>query len=118
MTMLTGGIDLSVSTVATMSAFIMATQVVNHDPAVAILLALMPAVLIGLANGIGVGVFRVHPLIMTLGTSLIGTGCLQVYQRTVIAVGRQDPRLPCLARHRRSPTASPTRCCCSCRWRR
>ena len=51
----------------------------------------MPAVLIGLANGIGVGVFRVHPLIMTLGTSLIGTGCLQVYQRTVIATGTEVP---------------------------
>ncbi len=91
MTMLTGGIDLSVGTVATMSAFIMATQVVNHDPAVAILIAMMPAVLIGLANGIGVGVFRVHPLIMTLGTSLIGTGCLLVYQRTVIASGAKIP---------------------------
>ena len=91
MTMLTGGIDLSVGTVATMSAFIMATQVVNHDPAVASLIGLMPAVLIGLANGIGVGVFRVHPLIMTLGTSLIGTGCLQVYQRTVIASGAKIP---------------------------
>jgi ribose transport system permease protein len=91
MTMLTGGIDLSVGTVATMSAFIMATQVVNHDPAVAIMIALVPAVLIGLANGIGVGVFRVHPLIMTLGTSLIGTGCLQVYQRTVIASGARIP---------------------------
>ncbi len=91
MTMLTGGIDLSVSTVATMSAFIMATQVVNHDPATAIALALVPAVLIGLANGIGVGVFRVHPLIMTLGTSLVGTGCLQVYQRTVIAAGAKIP---------------------------
>lgn len=91
MTMLTGGIDLSVGTVATMSAFIMATQVVNQDPAVAFLLAMMPAVLIGLINGIGVGVFRVHPLIMTLGTSLIGTGCLQVYQRTVIASGAKIP---------------------------
>jgi len=91
MTMLTGGIDLSVSTVATMSAFIMATQVVNHDPATAIALALVPAVLIGLANAIGVGVFRVHPLIMTLGTSLVGTGCLQVYQRTVIAAGAKIP---------------------------
>ncbi|MER9507141.1 ABC transporter permease [Mesorhizobium sp. M0579] len=91
MTMLTGGIDLSVGTVATMSAFIMATQVVNQDPAVAFLLAMMPAVLIGLVNGIGVGVFRVHPLIMTLGTSLIGTGCLQVYQRTVIASGAKIP---------------------------
>ncbi|TPN40204.1 ABC transporter permease [Mesorhizobium sp. B2-3-3] len=91
MTMLTGGIDLSVGTVATMSAFIMATQIVNQDPAIAFLLAMMPAVLIGLVNGVGVGVFRVHPLIMTLGTSLIGTGCLQVYQRTVIASGAKIP---------------------------
>lgn len=91
LTMLTGGIDLSAGTVATMSAFIMATQVTTHDPAVAILIALVPAVFIGLANGIGVGVFRVHPLIMTLGTSLIGTGILQVYQRTVIATGSAIP---------------------------
>lgn len=91
MTMLTGGIDLSVGTVATMSAFIMSTQVIDHSPAVAILICMIPAVLIGLANGIGVGVFRVHPLIMTLGTSLIGIGCLQVYQRTVIATGTQVP---------------------------
>ena len=28
---------------------------------------------------------------MTLGTSLIGTGCLQVYQRTVIATGTKVP---------------------------
>lgn len=91
MTMLTGGIDLSVGTVATMSAFIMVTQAVLHDPTVAILIALIPAILIGFANGIGVGVFRVHPLIMTLGTSLIGTGCLLVYQRTVIASGAKVP---------------------------
>ena len=95
MTMLTGGIDLSVSTVATMAAFITATQAVSHDPATAMLIALVPAVLIGCANGIGVGVFRVHPLIMTLGTSLIGTGVLQVYQRTVIATGATIP--PALA---------------------
>lgn len=91
MTMLTGGIDLSVSTVATTAAFIMASQAVNYDPSVAILIALVPAVLIGLLNGIGVGIFRVHPLIMTLGTSLIGAGCLQVYQRTVIATGTKIP---------------------------
>ncbi len=91
MTMLTGGIDLSVGTVATMSAFIMSTQVIDHSPAVAILICMIPAVLIGVANGIGVGIFRVHPLIMTLGTSLIGIGCLQVYQRTVIATGTKVP---------------------------
>lgn len=91
MTMLTGGIDLSAATVATMSAFIMATQAPAEGPAIAILIALLPAVLIGLANGIGAGVFRVHPLIMTLGTSLIGIGILQVYQRTVIATGSTVP---------------------------
>jgi ribose transport system permease protein len=91
MTMLTGGIDLSVSTVATMAAFIIATQMVHQEPAIALLMALVPAVLIGFANGIGIGVFRVHPLIMTLGTSLVGTGFLQVYQRTVIASGAKIP---------------------------
>jgi ribose transport system permease protein len=91
LTMLTGGIDLSAGTVATMGAFIMATQVPVHGPALAILIALIPAVLVGLANGVGVGIFRVHPLIMTLGTSLIGIGCLQVYQRTVIATGSEIP---------------------------
>jgi ribose transport system permease protein len=91
MTMLTGGIDLSVGIVATMSAFVLATQVTTHDPAVAILIALVPAALVGLANGIGIAFFRVHPLIMTLGMSLIVTGCLQVYQRTVLATGSAIP---------------------------
>jgi ribose transport system permease protein len=91
MTMLTGGIDLSVGIVATMSAFVMATQVTMHDPSAAILIALVPAALVGLANGIGIAFFRVHPLIMTLGMSLIVTGCLQVYQRTVLATGSAIP---------------------------
>ncbi|HVO00821.1 MAG TPA: ABC transporter permease [Candidatus Cybelea sp.] len=91
MTMLTGGIDLSVAMVATIAAFVTATQAVFYDPAVAMLIALVPGLLIGLANGIGVGVFRVHPLIMTLGTSLIGMGFLQVYQRTVISTGTNIP---------------------------
>lgn len=91
MAMLTGGIDLSVSTVATMAAFIVSTQAAEHGPIIGVALALLPAVLIGLANGIGVGIFRVHPLIMTLGTSLVGIGCLQVYQRTVIATGTKVP---------------------------
>ncbi len=91
MTMLTGGIDLSVGTVATMAAFIVATQGVDNPAPVAMAIALIPALAIGFVNGIGVGVFRVHPLIMTLGTSLIGVGCLQVYQRTVIATGAKVP---------------------------
>ncbi len=91
MTMLTGGIDLSVSTSATMAAFIVATQTPVHGPWLAMLIAIVPGLLIGLANGVGAGLFRVHPLIMTLGTGLIGIGFLQVYQRTVIATGSVVP---------------------------
>ncbi|MFO1142390.1 MAG: ABC transporter permease [Amaricoccus sp.] len=89
--MLTGGIDLSAATAATMAAFIVATQSVAQATPVAYALAFLPALLIGAANGVGIGIFRVHPLIMTLGTSLIGTGFLQVYQRTVIASGTKVP---------------------------
>lgn len=91
LTMLTGGIDLSAGVAATVSAFVMATQVEILGVPGGILIALVPAILIGLVNGFGVGVCRVHPLIMTLGTGLIATGCLQVYQRFVIATGSSVP---------------------------
>ncbi len=91
MTMLTGGIDLSAGTAATVSAFVVATQTPLLGPGAAIAVALVPAVLIGLTNGVGIGFCRVHPLIMTLGTGLIASGCLQVYQRTVIATGSAVP---------------------------
>ena len=91
LTMLTGGIDLSASVSATVAAFVVATQEPLLGTGPALLLALLPALLIGLVNGFGVGICRVHPLIMTLGTGLIGTGCLQVYQRSVIATGSTVP---------------------------
>ncbi|MFZ5711155.1 MAG: ABC transporter permease [Pseudomonadota bacterium] len=93
LTMYTGGIDLSAAVVATISSFVMASQVGDLGTAGAILVSLMPAVLIGLLNGFGIGVCRVHPLIMTLGSGLIGTGFLLVYQRTVIATGSSVPGL-------------------------
>ncbi len=82
--MLTGGIDLSVGVVATMTAFVMATQVETMDVVFAIPLALACAALAGLASGIGVGIFRVHPLIMTLAVALVVEGLLLVYQRLVL----------------------------------
>lgn len=91
MTMLTGGIDMSAGAVATISAFVVATQTPILGAGGAIIVALVPGLLLGLVNGLGVGVFRVHPLIMTLATSLIGIGCLQVYQRFVIASGSVVP---------------------------
>ena len=91
LTMLTGGIDLSAAVAATISAFVMATQVPIMGVPLALCIGLIPAILIGLVNGFGVAFCRVHPLIMTLGTGLIGTGCLQVYQRFVIATGSVVP---------------------------
>ncbi len=87
MAMLTGGIDLSVGTVATITAFVAATlaPLIGVPPALAVALAC--AVIVGLVNGFGIAICRVHPLIMTLGTSLVATGCLLVYQRSVIATG-------------------------------
>jgi ribose transport system permease protein len=91
LTMLTGGIDLSVGMVASAAAYIMATQSTNLGPVPAILLGLLAAVLAGLVNGVGIGVFRVHPLIMTLGMSLVLLGVLTVYQLTAVTAGVRVP---------------------------
>lgn len=89
--MLTGGIDLSIGMVASMAAFIMATQTPTQGPAIAILLAVVAATIAGIVNGIGVGVFKVHPLIMTLGLGLVILGLMNVYQLLVIQSGTEVP---------------------------
>ncbi len=91
LTMITGGIDLSVGMVASMSAYVMATQSPTEGVVAAVLLAIAVSAVIGLANGIGVGIFRVHPLIMTLGMGLVVLGLLTVYQRIIISSGTRVP---------------------------
>ncbi|MEM7717684.1 MAG: ABC transporter permease [Pseudomonadota bacterium] len=93
LTMLTAGIDLSAGIVATVAAFVCATLSSIWGVTPAIFVALATGLVVGLVNGIGVGLVRVHPLIMTLGTGLIATGCLQVYQRIVINAGSEVPAL-------------------------
>ena len=80
LTMLTGGIDLSVGAVASMAGFVVASLVVSQGLGVGLGVALAAAVLAGLLSGIGVGVFRVHPLIMTLGVSLVVLGLANAWQ--------------------------------------
>ena len=87
LTMLTGGIDLSVGAVASMTGFVVATLVGGPGLAVAILVALFVAGLVGLVSGIGVGVFRVHPLIMTLGMGLVVLGLANVWQLQMVQTG-------------------------------
>jgi len=91
LTMLTGGIDLSVAAIASMAAYIVATQSPGQGVAVALLLALAAATFFGFINGIGVGVFRVHPLIMTIGMGLIVLGLVTVYQLIMVASGARIP---------------------------
>ena len=124
LTMLTGGIDLSVAYVASMSGFVTATFV--HQPGgwvLGIAVALGAAALAGLVNGVGIGIFRVHPLIMTLGMGLI---VLRLLER-LAAAARPDrvrgARSSCAPWAPASPaTSSPTtwssssrsRSCCCC----
>jgi ribose transport system permease protein len=92
LTMLTGGIDLSVATVASMAGFVTATFV--HSPGgwvQGMAIALAAAALAGLVTGIGVGVFRVHPLIMTLAMSFVVLGFANVWQLQMVQTGAGVP---------------------------
>ncbi len=92
LTMLTGGIDLSVAYVASMSGFVTATFV--HQPGgwvLGVAVALGAAALAGLVNGVGAGIFRVHPLIMTLGMGLIVFGFSNVWQLQNVQTGSGVP---------------------------
>jgi ribose transport system permease protein len=91
LTMLTGGIDLSVGAVASMAGFVVATLVAGQGIWVALAVALVIAGAVGLATGVGVGVFRVHPLIMTLGMSLVVLGLANVWQIVMVQTGAGVP---------------------------
>jgi ribose transport system permease protein len=81
--MLTAGIDLSVANTATAAAYIMAGQG-SRGTLTAVLIALAVGVVVGLVNGIGVGVFNVNPLIMTLGMAGIVIGILTVRAQSFV----------------------------------
>ncbi|MBV8816578.1 MAG: ABC transporter permease [Verrucomicrobia bacterium] len=88
--MLTGGIDLSVASVATASAYLMATHS-GLGLAPALLYGIAVGFVVGLINGIGVALLRVQPLVMTLGTGLMTEGMLVVYSQKKMA---DAPRVP------------------------
>jgi ribose transport system permease protein len=87
---ITGGIDLSVANVATAAAYIMASQS-PYGATRAIVLGLLVGVAVGLINGLGIAIFKVQPLIMTLAMGLVVTGSLNVYEQ---AVARGVPSVP------------------------
>ncbi|MGC2786922.1 MAG: ABC transporter permease [Roseiarcus sp.] len=91
MVMLTGGIDLSVASVATGAAYLLATNASSSGSAAAIGLALLVGLIVGIINGIGVALLRVQPLVMTLGTGLMTGGALIVYSQHMMA---SHPHVP------------------------
>jgi ribose transport system permease protein len=89
--MLTGGIDLSVASVATGAAYLLATSATSSGATAAIGLALLVGLIVGIINGIGVALLRVQPLVMTLGTGLMTGGALIVYSQHMMA---SQPHVP------------------------
>lgn len=75
--MLTGGIDLSSSMIANFAAYVAANQS-GAGPVTALGLAFGVGLLVGVINGVGVGIFRVNALIMTLGMSSVLVGVVTV----------------------------------------
>lgn len=81
--MLTGGIDLSVAMIATAAAYLVG----YHSPsgaAIAIVFGLLVGLAAGTLNGIGVGVFQVHPIIMTLAMAAILLGLFTQWAATIL----------------------------------
>ena len=85
MVMLTGGIDLSVVSVATGSAFLMTTLTLRIGDEWSVLAGIALGLVVGLINGVGVAVLRVQPLVMTLGTGLMTQGVIIVYSQKILA---------------------------------
>jgi ribose transport system permease protein len=88
--LLTGGVDLSVAAVATGSAYLLSANGSVSEP-LAVALGLGVGLVVGIVNGLGVAVFRVQPLVMTLGTGLMTEGILVVYSQKNIAT---QPHVP------------------------
>lgn len=73
--LITGNIDLSIGSVVAMSAMISATLMsAGVDVCIAILVALVCCLAVGLVNGLLVGKFRLPPFIATMGTMFVGRG--------------------------------------------
>jgi ribose transport system permease protein len=85
MVMLTGGIDLSVVSVAMGSAFLMTTTALKFGAVTAVAIGLGLGLIVGAINGVGVALLGVQPLVMTLGTGLMTQGIIIVYSQRILA---------------------------------
>lgn len=78
--LLVGGIDLSVAMTANLAAYVAALNS-GHGAFAAISLGLLVGLVVGTINGLAIGIFRVNPLIMTLGMASVILGVFTVGMR-------------------------------------
>lgn len=73
--LITGNIDLSIGSMVGMSAMISATMMTKGtSPILAIIIALVSCLVVGVVNGYLVGKFKLPPFIATLGTMFVTRG--------------------------------------------
>lgn len=73
--LITGNIDLSIGSVVAMSAMVSAKlMTVGIHPVIAVMIALLCCLIVGMVNGVLVGKFRLPPFIATMGTMFVGRG--------------------------------------------
>lgn len=72
--LLTGGIDLSVGSIAAVSGVMVATWIESFNWVLACILAILVGMLFGILNGVLISKLRVAPFITTLGTMYFARG--------------------------------------------
>ncbi|HEX2076683.1 MAG TPA: ABC transporter permease [Longimicrobium sp.] len=93
----TGGVDLSVGSVMAISAAVAAVTV-DQGLLVAIPLALLAGVAVGLLNGAFISYFKVQAIVVTLATLLAGRGLAQIINRGGALLTINDPGFLALGR--------------------
>ena len=75
--MITGGIDLSSTMIANFAAYVAANNS-GAGPIQSLGFAFLVGAIVGALNGVGIGFFRVNPLIFTIGMSSVLVGVITV----------------------------------------
>jgi ribose transport system permease protein len=78
---LSGGIDLSVSSVVTITGVVSATIMRGSNEGIiaGVLIACALGLVVGLCNGVGVAFLKINPLVMTLGMTSVVQGVALLY---------------------------------------
>jgi ribose transport system permease protein len=87
---ISGGIDLSIPWMMSVAAILITYLTGGHDAALiwAVPVVFGVALLVGVFNGVGIGLLKVHPIIMTLASNVILSGAI------ILVTGTIPPAVP------------------------